>query len=73
MLHVGGWFQSGQQGGSEARVGPVGWVEADLLDLWVGRSLRGVHAARDEGDLWRGGHEVERTKWDLSGVAGTRG
>lgn len=51
----------------------MGWVEADLLDLWVGRSLRGVHAARDEGDLWRGRHEAERTKWDLSGVAGTRG
>lgn len=50
----------------------MGWVEADLLDLWVGRSLREAHAARYEGDLWRGRHEVERTKWELPGVAGTR-
>lgn len=57
--HVQGRLHSGHQGRNKAGVRLAGWVEADLLYLWVGRPLREAHAARCEGDPWRGGHGVE--------------
>jgi hypothetical protein len=34
-------------------VGSASWVEADLLNLWVDRSLREAHAAGYKGALLR--------------------